>query len=66
MRLRHFELRVAFGAGQNLAFFDLVFVQIDFSIAFRASGHGHLSCAAFLHRTAYYITPVPRFLARMV
>jgi hypothetical protein len=43
MNLRHFELRVAFAAAHNFAFFDFVFVQVDVRVAFRALGHGNLS-----------------------
>jgi hypothetical protein len=61
VRLRHFEFRIALRAAENFAFLDFVFVQIDFSVAFRASGQGYLSCAGF-GPSAYYITPVSRNL----
>ncbi len=43
MGLGHFELHIAFGATQDFAFFHFVFIQINFGIAFRASGHVLLS-----------------------
>ena len=46
VRLRDFQLRVALRAGDNLSFFHFIFVQIDFSVAFRAGGHSLLSVGA--------------------
>jgi hypothetical protein len=40
MRLRDLEFRLALGTAQNLAFFDFVFVDIDFGGTFRATDHG--------------------------
>jgi hypothetical protein len=40
MRLRDFELRFALGATQDFAFFDFVFIHIDFGGTFRATDHG--------------------------
>src|SRR5208282_2867246 len=59
--LRHFELNIAFRAAQDFAFFDFVFVQVDFGVAFRALGHGVRSSSAAFQRKAYYITPVSSF-----
>src|SRR5713101_5542780 len=49
MRLRDLEFGFALGTTQDLAFFDLVFVDIDFGGTFRATDHGST------HRAAYYI-----------
>src|SRR5258708_11476646 len=40
MRLRDLEFGFAFGTAQDLAFFDFVFVDIDFGGTFRATDHG--------------------------
>src|SRR5258707_3474687 len=40
MRLRDLEFGFALGTTQDLAFFDLVFVDIDFGGTFRATDHG--------------------------
>src|SRR5260221_13947772 len=40
MRLRDLEFGFALGATQDLAFFDFVFVDIDFGGTFRATNHG--------------------------
>src|SRR6266403_4423060 len=40
MRLRDLEFGFALGATQDLAFFDFVFVDIDFGGTFRATDHG--------------------------
>jgi hypothetical protein len=40
MRLRDFEFGFAFGTTQDLAFFDFVFIDIDFGGTFRATDHG--------------------------
>src|SRR5258708_41616 len=40
MRLRHLEFGFALRTTQNLAFFDFVFVDIDFGGTFRATDHG--------------------------
>src|SRR5712664_4243129 len=40
MRLRDLEFRFALGTAQNLAFFDFIFVDIDFGGTFRATDHG--------------------------
>src|SRR5277367_1359154 len=42
MGLGDLELRLAFGAAQNLAFFDFIFIDIDFRGAFRAADHGYV------------------------
>src|ERR1700676_669366 len=39
MRLRNFEFGFAFRATENLAFLDLVFIDIDFGGTFRAADH---------------------------
>jgi hypothetical protein len=39
MSLRHLKFGVTFMAAENFAFFHFVFVQIDFGVAFRTSGH---------------------------
>src|SRR5580698_7305443 len=39
MRLGHFQLDVALRAAEDFAFLDFVFVQINFGVAFRTSGH---------------------------
>src|SRR6266436_156859 len=64
MRLRDLEFGFALGATQDLAFFDFVFVDIDFGGTFRATDHGstlrtvvrkvgYRDCAH--HCAAYYI-----------
>src|SRR6267378_1316680 len=40
MRLRDFEFGFALGTTQDLAFFDFVFIDIDFGGTFRATDHG--------------------------
>src|ERR1700722_1915896 len=40
MRLRDFEFRVTFGAGDNFSFFHFIFVEVKFGFAFGTSGHG--------------------------
>ena len=40
MRLRDLKLRLALGTTQDLAFFDFVFVDVDFGGTFRATDHG--------------------------
>jgi hypothetical protein len=42
MRLRDLELRLAFGAAEDLAFFDFVFIDIDFGGTFRAADQGSI------------------------
>jgi hypothetical protein len=42
MRLRNLELGFAFGAAQDFAFFDFVFVHIDFGGTLRAADHGSI------------------------
>jgi hypothetical protein len=42
MDLRDFQLRLALRATENLAFFDFVFVDVDFSGTFRAADHGSI------------------------
>jgi hypothetical protein len=42
MDLRDFQFRLALWATENLAFFDLVFVDVDFSGTFRAADHGSI------------------------
>jgi ABC-type multidrug transport system fused ATPase/permease subunit len=42
MDLRDFQFRLALRATENLAFFDLVFVDVDFSGTFRAADHGSI------------------------
>jgi hypothetical protein len=40
MRLRDLQFGLAFRTAQNLAFFDFIFVDIDFGGTFRATDHG--------------------------
>jgi hypothetical protein len=40
MDLRNFQFRLALWATENLAFFDFVFVDVDFGGTFRAADHG--------------------------
>jgi hypothetical protein len=40
MRLRDFEFGFTLGTTQDLAFFDFVFIDIDFGGTFRATDHG--------------------------
>jgi hypothetical protein len=40
MRLRDLEFGFALGTTQDLAFFDFVFIDIDFGGTFRATDHG--------------------------
>jgi hypothetical protein len=42
MRLRNLELGFAFWAAQDFAFFDFVFVHIDFGGTLRAADHGSI------------------------
>jgi hypothetical protein len=42
MDLRDFQFRLALWATENLAFFDFVFVDVDFSGTFRAANHGSI------------------------
>src|SRR5208282_2298098 len=42
MRLRHLELGFALGTTQDFAFFDFVFVHIDFGGTLRAADHGSI------------------------
>jgi hypothetical protein len=42
MRLRNLELGLALGTTQDLAFFDFVFIDIDFGGTFRATNHGSI------------------------
>jgi hypothetical protein len=64
MDLRDFQFRLALWATENLAFFDFVFVDVDFSGTFRAADHGSIlrTCIKSRrrqdcehHRRAYYI-----------
>jgi hypothetical protein len=56
MYLGNLQLDVTFGTAHDLAFFDFVFVEIDFGVTLRTSGHGFLSFpAANLYQRAYYI-----------
>jgi hypothetical protein len=42
MRLRDLELGFTLGTAQDFAFFDFVFVHIDFGGTFRAADHGSI------------------------
>jgi hypothetical protein len=42
MRLRDLKLGFALGTTQDLAFFDFVFIDIDFGGTFRATNHGSI------------------------
>ena len=42
MDLRDFQFRLALWATENLAFFDFVFVDVDFSGTFRATDQGSI------------------------
>jgi hypothetical protein len=46
MDLRHFQFGLAFWATQNLAFFDLVFIDVDLGGTFRAADHDPSSVCA--------------------
>ena len=60
--LRDLQLGVALRAGQDFAFLDFVFVQVDFGVALGTSGHvGSLLPGRFYDGGAYYITPVSNF-----
>src|SRR5713101_5695452 len=56
VRLRDLEFGFALGTTQNLAFFDFVFVDIDFGGTFRATDHGSTlrtsRCKVGVRRTA--------------
>jgi hypothetical protein len=60
MDLRDFQLRLALRATENLAFFDFVFVDVDFSGTFRAANHGSIL------RTCIKITAPPRLRSTTV
>src|SRR5271168_5300547 len=51
MRLRDFQFGFALGTAQNLAFFDFIFVDINFSRALRATDHGS-TLRNFVHTAA--------------
>jgi hypothetical protein len=65
MRLGYLELRLALRTTQNLAFFDFVFIDIDFRGTFRATDHSFIlrigfpktgaarSATAFMQRIIY-------------
>jgi hypothetical protein len=64
MRLGDLEFGFALGTAQDLAFFDFVFIDIDFGGTFRATNHGSTLRTVFAkwgyenrahHRAAYYI-----------
>jgi hypothetical protein len=64
MRLGNLEFGFALGATQDLAFFDFVFIDIDFGGTFRTTDHGSTLRTMFAkwgfknrarHRAAYYI-----------
>jgi 8-oxo-dGTP diphosphatase len=64
MRLRNLEFGFALGTAQDLAFFDFVFIDIDFGGTFRATDHGSTLRRVFAkwgyenrarHRAGYYI-----------
>jgi 8-oxo-dGTP diphosphatase len=64
MRLRNLEFGFALGTAQDLAFFDFVFVDVDFGGTFRATDHGCTLRTVFAkwgyenrarHRAGYYI-----------
>src|SRR5580704_6382477 len=42
MRLRYLELGFALGTTQDFAFFDFVFVHVNFGGTFRAADHGSI------------------------
>jgi hypothetical protein len=42
MRLRDFELGLAFGAAENFAFLHFVLIDVDFSGTFGAANHGNI------------------------
>jgi hypothetical protein len=70
MRLGYLELGFALGTTQDFAFFDFVFVHVDFGGTFRAADHGSIlrsnvrraglptDCAAAF--MAYYIPRCPK------
>jgi hypothetical protein len=64
MRLRNLEFGFALGTAQDLAFFDFVFVDVDFGGTFRATNHGSTLRTVFAkwgyenrahHCAGYYI-----------
>src|SRR5579884_2735103 len=63
MRLRYFQLRFAFGAAQNLAFFHFVFIDVNLGGTFRTANHDddlrYLARKRWLNRprhlASYYI-----------
>lgn len=62
MGLRDLQLGVALGAAQDFAFLDFIFIQVDFSVAFRTSGQVALSFQRQMSDgKRYYITPVSSF-----
>jgi 8-oxo-dGTP diphosphatase len=60
MGLRDLQFGVALGAAQDFAFLDLVFIQVDFGVAFRTSRQEVL-LPEDSTTTGYYITPVSSF-----
>jgi 8-oxo-dGTP diphosphatase len=52
MCLRNLELRLTFRATQNFAFFDFVFIDIDFGGTLRAADHGSI-----LRTTVHQVAP---------
>jgi hypothetical protein len=42
MDLRNFQFGLALWAAENLAFFDFVFIDVDFGGTFRAADHGSI------------------------
>ena len=63
MRLGDFEFRVTFGARHDFAFFHFVFIEIEFSVAFRTSGHGCSLLPGSRTDRGYYIPRVVGFRA---
>lgn len=62
MSLRDLQFGIALGTAQNFAFFDLVFIQVDLSVAFGTSSQVvYLLPARFYDGKAYYITLVSSF-----
>src|SRR6266436_1150307 len=64
MALRDFQFGLALWATENFAFFDFVFVYVDFGRTFRAADHGSILRTRIKdrprwdrehHRRAYYI-----------
>src|SRR5580704_5217842 len=59
MRLRDLELGFALGTAQDFAFFDFVFVHVNFGGTFRAADHGSILRSIVRWAGALQIVPPP-------